>query len=57
MKRFEYLINAARDTGCAIIVIAHMNKAEGMKAKARVNGSVDMVAAVRSAVETIKLFM
>lgn len=48
--RFEYLIDAARDTGCAIIVIAHMNKAEGMKAKARVNGSVDMVAAVRSAV-------
>ena len=48
--RFESLIDAARDTGCAIIVIAHMNKAEGMKATARVNGSVDMVAAVRSAV-------
>ena len=48
--RFESLIDAARDTGCAIIVIAHMNKAEGMKATARVNGSVDIVAAVRSAV-------
>jgi hypothetical protein len=48
--RLEYLIEAARGTGCAIIVVAHMNKNEGMKAKARVNGSGDIVAAARSAV-------
>ena len=47
--RFESLIEVARETGCAIIVIAHMNKAEGLNAKYRANGSVDIVAAVRSA--------
>ena len=46
--RYESLIDAARDTGCAIIPIAHMNKAEGMSAKFRMNGSVDMTAAPRS---------
>ena len=47
--RFESLIEVARETGCAIIIIAHMNKAEGLNAKYRANGSVDIVAAVRSA--------
>ena len=46
--RYESLIEFSRDTGCAIIPIAHMNKAEGMKANARMNGSVDFVAAPRS---------
>ena len=46
--RYECLIEVARETGCAIIPIAHMNKAEGMKANARMNGSVDFVAAPRS---------
>ena len=47
--RFESLIEVARETGCAIIVIAHMNKAEGLNAKYRASGSVDIVASVRSA--------
>lgn len=48
--RFESLIDVARDTGCAIIIIVHMNKGEGLKATFRVNGSVDIVAAARSAI-------
>lgn len=46
--RLEYLIEAARDYGCAIIVVMHMNKAEGMSAKNRASGSGDFVAAARS---------
>ena len=46
--RYESLIEVGRDTGCAIIPIAHMNKAEGQSVKYRMNGSVDMTAAPRS---------
>jgi len=48
--RFESLIEVARETGCAIIVVIHMNKAEGMNAKYRASGSGDIVAAARSVV-------
>lgn len=48
--RFESLIKVARETGCAIIVVIHMNKAEGMNAKYRASGSGDIVAAARSVV-------
>ena len=47
--RTEYLIEAARETGCAIIIVAHINKAEGMSAKNRTSGSGDIIAAARSA--------
>ena len=47
--RFEALIEVAKETGCAIIVIAHMNKMEGLNAKYRNSGSIDIVASVRSA--------
>ena len=47
--RTEYLIEAARETGCAIIIVAHINKAEGMSAKNRTSGSSDIIAAARSA--------
>jgi len=46
--RLEYLIETARDTGCAIIVVGHTNKAEGQSAKNRANGSGDFIAAARS---------
>ena len=46
--RFEALIEVAKETGCAIIVIAHMNKMEGLNAKYRNSGSIDIVASVRS---------
>ena len=48
--RFESLIEVARETGCAIIIVIHMNKAEGMNAKYRASGSGDIVAAARSVV-------
>ena len=48
--RFESLIEVARETGCAIIIVIHMNKAEGMNAKNRASGSGDIVAAARSVV-------
>ena len=47
--RTEYLIEAAKETGCAIIIVAHINKAEGMSAKNRTSGSGDIIAAARSA--------
>lgn len=47
--RTEYLIEAAKATGCAIIIVAHINKAEGMSAKNRTSGSGDIIAAARSA--------
>jgi len=46
--RFESLIKAGRSNDCAIIVVSHLNKAEGMNAKNRSNGSVDIIAAPRS---------
>ena len=46
--RYESLIDVSRETGCAIIPIAHMNKAEGMSVKYRMSGSGDMVAVPRS---------
>lgn len=48
-SQFNYLIDVSRETGCAIVVIAHMNKAEGMKAVYRTVGSIDVVGAARSA--------
>ena len=47
--QFNPLIEVAKETGCAIIVVAHMNKAPGTKAIYRTNGSIDVVGAARSA--------
>ncbi len=38
----------AENTGCAIVIIGHMNKAQGMKASYRGLGSIDFTAAARS---------
>lgn len=46
--QFNPLIDAARQTGCAVLVVAHMNKMAGTKAIYRTTGSVDVVGAVRS---------
>lgn len=46
--RFNRLIDAAKYTGCAIIVISHMNKMIGAKAIYRTSGSVDVIGAARS---------
>lgn len=46
--RFNRLIDAAKETGCAIVIIGHMNKMVGVKAMYRTLGSIDVVAAARS---------
>ena len=46
--QFNSLIRIARELDCAVIVVAHMNKAQGLKALYRTTGSIDIVAAARS---------
>ncbi len=45
---FKALAAVAERTGCAIIIIGHMNKANGTKGVYRGLGSIDIAAAVRS---------
>ena len=47
-QKFNALINAARETDCAIVVVNHMNKMPGLKAIHRTPGSIDVAGAVRS---------
>ena len=46
--QFNPLIQLAQTSGCAIVVVAHMNKMAGTKAIYRSSGSIDVVGAVRS---------
>lgn len=46
--QFRPLIDIAKQTGCAVVIIHHMNKMTGQKAINRAVGSVDIVAAARS---------
>lgn len=45
---FNHLIAVARDTGCAIVIIAHMNKIRDTSPLYRTNGSIDIAGAARS---------
>lgn len=45
---FNHLIAVAKDTGCAIVIIAHMNKAKDTRPLYRTNGSIDIAGAARS---------
>ena len=45
---FNRLIAVAEDTGCAIVIIAHMNKAKDTSSLYRTNGSIDIAGAARS---------
>ena len=45
---FNHLIDTARETGCAIVVIDHLNKNEMQSVLMRNNGSVDKIGAARS---------
>ena len=45
---FKHLATVAEKYGCAIVLIAHMNKTTGIKAAYRMLGSVDITAAARS---------
>ena len=47
-QKSNALINAARETDCAIVVVNHMNKMPGLKAIYRTPGSIDVAGAVRS---------
>ena len=45
---FNHLIAVAKDTGCTIVIIAHMNKAKDTSPLYRTNGSIDIAGAARS---------
>ena len=45
---FKRLCAMANSTGCAVILIGHMNKAQGLKSSYRGLGSIDFRAAARS---------
>ncbi len=45
---FRQLCDVAQRTGCAILLIGHLNKAVGMQSTYRGLGSIDLTAAVRS---------
>ena len=45
---FNHLISVAKDTGCAIVIIAHMNKMKDTSPLYRTNGSIDIAGAARS---------
>lgn len=47
-SQFRPLINIAKEQGCAIVIVHHMNKETGQKAVNRAVGSVDIVGAARS---------
>ena len=47
-SEFNHLIAVAKDTGCAIVIIAHMNKAKDTSPLYRTNGSIDIAGAARS---------
>lgn len=47
-SQFRPLIDIAKEQGCAIVIVHHMNKAIGQKAVNRAVGSVDIVGAARS---------
>ena len=46
--KFNALIQTARETDCAIVIVNHLNKMAGIGSKYRVPGSIDVVGAVRS---------
>ena len=45
---FNHLIAVAKDTGCAIVIIAHMNKMRDTNPLYRTNGSIDIAGVARS---------
>ena len=45
---FNHLIAVAKNTGCAIVIIAHMNKMRDINPLYRTNGSIDIAGAARS---------
>ena len=51
---FNHLIAVAKKTGCAIVIIAHMNKMKDSNPLYRTNGSIDIAGAARSILAIIR---
>ena len=51
---FNHLIAVAKETGCAIVIIAHMNKMKDTNPLYRTNGSIDIAGAARSILAIIR---
>ena len=51
---FNHLISVAKETGCAIVIIAHMNKLKDTNPLYRTNGSIDIAGAARSILAVTK---
>ena len=47
-SKFNHLIAVAKDTGCAIVIIAHMNKLKDTSPIYRTSGSIDIAGVARS---------
>ena len=47
-SKFNHLIAVAKDTGCAIVIIAHMNKMRETSPLYRTSGSIDIAGVARS---------
>lgn len=47
-SKFNHLIAVAKDTGCAIVIIAHMNKLRETSPLYRTSGSIDIAGVARS---------
>ena len=54
-KEFNHLIGVAKETDCAIIIVAHMNKMRETSPLYRTVGSIDVAGAVRSIIGVGKL--
>ena len=51
---FNHLIAVAKETGCVIVIIAHMNKMKDSNPLYRTNGSIDIAGAARSILAIIR---
>lgn len=48
------LVSVAQQTGCAIVIISHMNKMEGINPLYRTSGSIDIAGSARSILAVVK---
>lgn len=51
---FSSLADVARDTGCAIVIVAHMNKMKDANPLYRTSGSIDIAGVARSILAVVK---
>lgn len=51
--KFNHLIAVGKEGDCAIVIIAHMNKMEGINPMYRTSGSIDIVGAARGVLAVV----